>query len=63
MISGSESDGRNGELRVEDPRSDPASEDGAENGVVRSEWMDGIVGNKNGIVEGDEIGVCSLDCP
>jgi hypothetical protein len=31
MISGSEFDARNGELRADDPRSDPASEDGTEN--------------------------------
>jgi hypothetical protein len=34
MVSGSDSDGRDGELPVEDSRSDPASENGVENGVM-----------------------------
>jgi len=48
MISGRVFGEWNGELRVDDPRSDPASEDAAENGVLTFE---GRVGNKNGIVE------------
>jgi hypothetical protein len=62
MISGSEFDERNGELWADDPQSEPVSEDGAENGVVTSEWIDGSVGNKNGMVEGDETRTLSADC-
>jgi len=51
MISGSEFDPKNGE----DSSSDPASEDGAEDRLVTCEGMDGRVGNKNGIVKGDEV--------
>jgi hypothetical protein len=49
-----------GELRVDDPRSDSASEDG--DILVTFAAMEGRVGNKNGIVKADEIGglsVCS----
>lgn len=60
-MSGSEFDGKDGELRVDDPRSDSASEDG-DDVLVTFAAMDGRVGNKNGIVNAEEIGghsVCS----
>jgi len=59
MISGRVFGEWNGELRVDDPRSDPASEDAAENGVLTFE---GRVGNKNGIVEDNRFEAVSLGC-